>query len=120
MDAIKKSVAGYHILCLLSELDQDFNPKEGLLIVDYMENNFPIKYNFDAEVEFLSKLKSEEYLSHFTKAMDVFYTNSTEGERAKLIDFAVKLVKADNEITKRENVFLNELINTWDPNGNLV
>ncbi len=49
--------------------------------------------------------------------MNDFYLDSTEKERAEFIDFAMKIVKADNVITAKENIYLRELFNAWDPDA---
>jgi uncharacterized tellurite resistance protein B-like protein len=114
---MNKAIAGYHMLMLLSNVDGDFTPDEGALIVDYLSETFPFRVNLDNEIEFISKLKREDYLPHFAKAMDDFYQDSTEHERADFISFAVKMVKADNKITPTENIFLEQLLDGWDPDG---
>lgn len=114
---MNKAIAGYHMLMLLSNVDGDINAKEGSLIVDYLRETFPFRVNLDNEIDIISKLSREEYLPHFTKAMDDFYFDSLPEERAGFVNFAINLVKADKKISKEENVFLNELLNGWDPDA---
>lgn len=115
--SMNKSVAGYHMLMLLSNLDGDFNKVEGDLMIDYMREALPEKFNLDEEIDFLSKLDTSDYFNHFSRMMDSFYSDSSPKERAAFIDIAVRMITADNKITNEENIFLNELMNTWDPDG---
>jgi hypothetical protein len=46
--------------------------------------------------------------------MDDFYDDATEKERLDFIEFALKLTKADNIITKKENYYLNLLFDHWN------
>jgi hypothetical protein len=110
---MNKSIAGYHILMLLSAVDRKYSVAEDRIIADYIAENFPIHINLDKELEKISNLKEEDYMVHFQKAMDDFYEDSTEKERLHLIDFSIKLSKATRPITKEENVYLTELYNEW-------
>lgn len=110
-----KAIAGYHMLMILSNVDGEFNPEEGKVIINYLEESFPSETDLDAEIEILSNVKEEDYLIHFTKCMNSFYKHSTMEERSKFVYFAMKLIKADNKFTEKENIFLNELLNNWEP-----
>ncbi len=110
---MNKAIAGYHILMLLSAVDHKFSIAEDRIIAEYIAENFPIPVSLDKETEKISHLKEEDYLVHFQKAMDDFYLDSTEKERLHLIEFAIKLTKATQPITKEENLFLSELYNEW-------
>ena len=111
---MNKSIAGYHMLAILSEIDGNFDSSEGKIIIKYLKENFPLPVNLDSEIDLLSTLKKEDYSEHFTKAALDFYQDSTEEERNHFIDFAIKLVKADKTITTEENKFIDELCNAWD------
>ena len=116
---MNKAIAGYHILSLLSMVDDEFDPTEGLVIVDYLKMNFPpLHINLDNEVERLSTLKKEEYPNHFSNCLDAFYSDSNEKERIDFLKFAVKLIKADHKITMDENKYFNEIIDHWDLDPN--
>lgn len=110
---MNKSIAGYHILMLLSAVDHKFSVAEDRIIAEYIAENFPIHVSLDKEMEKISSINEEDYLIHFQKAMDDFYEDSTEKERLHLIDFAIKLSKATRPITKEENIYLTELYNEW-------
>ncbi len=114
-----KAIAGYHMLMILSAVDEHFNGMEDQVIRDYIIENFPPKTNLDAEMEILSMMDSSDYPIHFNDAMNDFYMDSTAEERPHFIDFAVKLVIADKTITPKENLYLNELYNAWEENYSL-
>jgi hypothetical protein len=112
---LNKPVAGYHLLLMLSEVDGEFPVSEGQIIVRYLGENFPFHVNLDEEIQFLSTLPKTHYMEHFENAMNDFYEDSTSEERDAFLDFAVKLVKADDKITKDENIYLNKLFAAWAP-----
>ncbi|MDZ4846716.1 MAG: hypothetical protein SH857_14335 [Chitinophagales bacterium] len=108
-----KAVSGYHLLMLLSAVDNNFNAREDMVIKDWMEEKFPFFVDLDSELEVISTLPQEDYMNHFKKCMADFYMDSTQAERNELIQFAMNLVKADKKITHNENVYLDELFNEW-------
>jgi uncharacterized tellurite resistance protein B-like protein len=108
-----KPLAGYHLLMILSAVDNKFTAKEDLVIRNWLAEQFPFNVNLDKEIEVLSALDPDDYMIHFQKCMADFYQDSTEEERNELIQFAINLVKADKQITPEENVFLDELFNEW-------
>lgn len=109
-----KAEAGYHMLQLLSAVDGKFGPQEDLVITNYLVENYPFRVEMDGAMEELSKLKSEDYILHFQKCMDDFFQDSEEHERTRFLKFAVELVKADEEVTTHENIFLKVLFDSWD------
>lgn len=110
---MNKPIAGYHILMILSAVDGKFTVKEDLIIEKWLEQEFPLRVNLERETEILSNLSPDDYMIHFKKCMADFYEDSTEQERNELIDYAIKLAKADKRITAEENIFINELFNEW-------
>lgn len=110
---LNKPISGYHLLMILSAVDDEFTFQEDKVIAKYIAEQFPVPVNLDNEIAFLASLKKDEYMLHFQKAMADFYEDSTEEERMDLINFAVQLVKATKPITKEENLFLDELFNEW-------
>ncbi len=109
-----KAEAGYHMLQLLSAVDGKFGPKEDLVITNYLVENYPFHVEMDGAMEELSKLKSEDYILHFQKCMDDFFQDSEEQERTRFLKFAIDIVKADDEVTQHENIFLKTLFDSWD------
>ncbi len=111
---MNKVMAGYHMLMILSRVDDDFDIAEGKVIVNYLQDSFPYRFNLDNEMEILSALPKEDYFLHFNNAMNDFYEDSTKQERVDFLNFAVKMVKADKKITVEENKYLKELFFAWE------
>ena len=109
-----KAIAGYHLLMILSAVDFRINVSKDLVIRDYLVHEFPIHVNLDRQMEVISRLRPEEWESHFLKMMDDFYDDATDAERKNLINFAIVLTKADEVITKEENHYLNLLFDHWE------
>ncbi|HRO42095.1 MAG TPA: hypothetical protein PL009_04640 [Flavipsychrobacter sp.] len=112
---LNKTVAGYHLLMILSAVDFRVGFDEDKVIRDYLVTEFPFRVNLDREMAIISNLKPDEWEAHFLKMMDDFYDDATEEERNKLLRFALKITKADNVITAEENRFLNHLFENWKP-----
>lgn len=112
---MNKTIAGYHMLMILSAVDFRISADEDRVIREYLVEEFPFRVNLDREMEIISNLLPDEWERHFLKAMDDFYDDATEEERKSLLNFAVKLAKADNVITKEENYFLNLIFENWEP-----
>lgn len=112
---MNKTIAGYHMLMILSAVDFRISADEDKVIREYLVEEFPFRVNLDREMEIISNLLPDEWEGHFLKAMDDFYDDATEEERKSLLNFAVKLAKADNVITKEENYFLNLIFENWEP-----
>ncbi len=112
---MNKTIAGYHLLMILSAVDYRIGAEEDAVIRDYIVEEFPFRVNLDKQMEIISNLRHDEWESHYQKMMDDFYDDSTEEERNSLLRFALKLSAADNVITKEENHYLNLLFNAWKP-----
>lgn len=108
-----KTIAGYHLLMILSAVDFKLVASEDLVIRDYLVKEIPFRINLDKEIEIISNLHPDEWESHFLKCMDDFYHDSIESERKDLVQFAMNLCKADEVITVEENKFLNMLFQAW-------
>jgi uncharacterized tellurite resistance protein B-like protein len=111
---MNKTIAGYHLLMILSAVDFRVTGAEDMVIRNYLADEFPFNVNLDKQMEIISRLKPEEWESQYRKAMDDFYDDATPEERKKLIRFALLLAKADNVITKEENYYLNLLFENWE------
>lgn len=114
---LNKTIAGYHLLMILSAVDFRISAEEDKVIREYLVQEFPFRVNLDKEMAVISNLKPDEWEAHFLKMMDDFYDDATDEERHKLISFAMELTKADNVITKEENQYLNLLFQNWMPEG---
>jgi hypothetical protein len=113
---LNKSLAGYHMLMILSAVDGRFNGNEDSVILEYLAEEKLLSSRLDQHLEFLSHLPKEDYSLHFNEAMNAFYMNSSAEERNLFLDKAVRLVMADQLLTPRENMFVDALFNTWEAN----
>lgn len=111
---MNKTIAGYHLLMILSAVDFRVSGEEDAVIRQYLVQEFPFHVNLDKQMDVISNLRPDQWETHFLKAMDDFYDDATEAERKNLIQFALKLAKADNVITKEENHYLNLLFEQWE------
>ncbi len=112
---MNKTIAGYHLLMILSAVDFRVSAQEDEVIRSYLVEEFPFHVNLDREMAIISNLMPDEWEKHFYVSMDDFYDDATEEERNSLLDFAIQLTKADNVITKEENYYLNLLFENWKP-----
>ncbi|RQP07648.1 MAG: TerB family tellurite resistance protein [Chryseobacterium sp.] len=112
MQKSNKSIAGYHLLMILSMVDYKFNADEELVIKDYMATEFPFRMNLDDEMEKIAALQPFEWRDHFTFHAQCFCEDSTEEERKNFFEFAQALVGADGELDPREDEYLEILKST--------
>lgn len=113
MQKSNKSIAGYHLLMILSAVDNEFAPEEGLKIQEYLAEEFPFRMNLDNEIDAIAKLKPEEWKDHFEFHARCFYEDSEEKERESFLTFAKHLIKADQEVKDDEHRFYHLLKNLW-------
>ena len=111
---MNKTIAGYHMLMILSAVDFTFHIEEEKIIREYLFQEFPFNVNLDEQIAIISNLHPDEWHLHFLKCMDDFYDEATETERNEFIKFAVYLAKADDVITKEENYYLQTMFDAWD------
>ncbi|MFT4522159.1 MAG: putative tellurite resistance protein B-like protein [Bacteroidia bacterium] len=111
---VNKDVAGYEILCMLAEVDGDFDPREGKVIVSYITKHFPLGGNLDLATERLSLVDPNQYSNRLAELAANFYNESSEKERTDFLRFAMKLVRADKEVAEEENMLVTKLFEAWD------
>ena len=104
------------MLMILSAVDGQTNQSELKIIRKYMSEHFNDDIDFDYETEVVRNIKPEDYPIHINNAMNSFYLDSEVNDRNQFIDFAMKLVIADQGVSHKENLFLNELFNAWENN----
>lgn len=109
-----KDITGYLILSILAESDGNFDAREGSVIVDYITKNFPLGSNFERAAEELSVLDSADHESKIISLAQDFYQESSEKERTEFLRFAMKLVRADDEVAEEENLLITRLFEAWD------
>ncbi len=116
MQKSNKPIAGYHLLMILSSVDGEFAPEEGMKVQEYLAEEFPFKINLDNELETIALLQPEQWKDHFEFHARCFQDDSTEEERKKFVKFAKSLIKADDEVSDREHQFYTLLKNIWKMN----
>lgn len=114
MQKSNKSIAGYHLLMILSSVDGEFAPEEGMKVQEYLAEEFPFKMNLDNELDIIATLQPEEWKDHFEFHARCFHDDSTEKERKDFAQFAKSLIKADDEVTEREHQFYILLKKMWN------
>jgi hypothetical protein len=112
---MNKTVAGYHLLMILSAVDFRFHVAEDLVIRDFLVEEFPFTIDLDHQMEIISFLMPDEWADHFEQCLHDFEAEGNYEDKHKLLDFAVKLIHADLVITREENEFVDKLFNSWMP-----
>ncbi|MDZ4667037.1 MAG: TerB family tellurite resistance protein [bacterium] len=110
---MNKTEAGFHLLMTLSLVDGSIQRAESSVILDYLEEQFHEPIEIIKEQAFLRACPIEELLQHFTETAQQFYRISDQTERNNLIEFAMKVVMADNKMEKEENEYINSLYDCW-------
>ena len=108
-----KSIAGYHLLMILSAVDNEFATEEGIKIQQYLADEFPFRMNLDNELDTIAHLKPEEWKDHFEFHARCFLEDSVEEERVNFLTFAKSLIKADEQVNEDEHRFYLLLKNLW-------
>lgn len=116
MQKSNKSIAGYHLLMILSSVDGEFAPEEGMLVQQYLAEEFPFKIDLDDELDTIALLKPEDWKGHFEFHGKCFLEDSTEDERKNFIQFAKTLIKADEVVTDEEHTYYTLLKKLWNMN----
>ncbi len=111
-----KSIAGYHLLMILSAVDGEFAPEEGMLIQHYLAEEFPFKMDLDDELETIALLKQEDWKKHFEFHAQCFLEDSTDEERISFAKFAKTLIKADEQVSEPEHDFYKIMKTIWKLN----
>ncbi len=62
---MERAIAGYHLLMLLTVVDNKLNGKEDIVIRDSLSTEFNFTANLDDEMKALSNLSKEDYTLHF-------------------------------------------------------
>lgn len=118
MQKSNKSIAGYHMLMILSSVDGDFAPEEGIKIQEYLADEFPFRMNLDNELDVIATLRQEDWKDHFEFHARCFMEDSTPEERTKFLEFAKSVIKADENVSDDEHRFYMLLKNMWKIENN--
>jgi len=110
---MNKSVVGYILLSLIAHSDNDFDPREGDVIKNYLAEIFPLGGNLDEATELISITPNSNYPILFQNCAEDFLLESTEKERLTFVQFAIKLITADEKIDVEEDYYLGKLYQLW-------
>ncbi|MGB0431270.1 MAG: hypothetical protein ACPGLV_12410 [Bacteroidia bacterium] len=130
---MNKYEAAYNMLMILSIVDGEFNSNEGDVIIEYLRDMHEPYIGTENENKTFSDLTNDQLTAHFEKSSYDFYKKHPENERQEIfegaardfyehslasdqkvfIDFAKKIIVADNKITKQENQYINQLFKLW-------
>lgn len=113
MHKSNKSIAGYHMLMLLSAVDFKFSPEEEKVILEYLEEEFPFRLNLDNELDVIASLQPSDWKDHFEFHARCFYDDSTPAEREEFRAFAKKLIKADHDVSRVEHQYYTMMKTIW-------
>lgn len=113
---LNKCEASFHLLVLLSRADGGTHIKEKKVILDFLEVNFDEEMDLIKEQAFLTALPHSEHFFHFEEIANHLFSCTTSEERAKIIEFVMKLVIADKKVTDNENKLIDTLFLAWDLN----
>jgi uncharacterized tellurite resistance protein B-like protein len=102
------------LLMILSLADGSIQRAESSVILDFLEKNFHEPIEIIKEQAFLRALPEDERKNHLHETAEHLYKITTQEERHKLIEFAMKVVMADKKMNQEENSFINALYDTWD------
>ena len=116
MKKSNKSIAGYHLLMILSSVDGEFAPEEGLKLQEYLAEEFPFTINLDDELDAIATLHTEQWKDHFEFHAQCFFDDSTKEERVDFAKFAKSLIKADETVSDQEHDYYMILKNKWKMN----
>lgn len=110
MKKSNKTIAGYHLLMILSTVNQDFDSRADNIVREFLSQESPFPMNLDNELEEIIQLEQTELKEHFTAKVNDFYDDSTPEERKDFIALVKSLIRADHEITCEENDFYRILL----------
>ncbi len=110
---MNKTEAGFHILMILSLVDGNIQQAESSVILEFLEERFHEPIEIIKEQAFIRACPEEERFNHFTETAQHFYKISDSDERNSLIEFAMKVVMADEKMEHAENAYINALYDCW-------
>lgn len=113
MNKSNKTIAGYHLLMIMSTVDETFHADADQIIREFLSKESPFKLNLDDELDKIINLSKEKAEEHFIKKAKDFYDDSNAEERDEFKEFAKKLLRADNEVSAKENDAYRTLLKTW-------
>lgn len=113
ISSMNRTESGFHLLVMLSLSDGGVSHEEQQVISEFLDSAFSGKIDLIKEQAFLKVYPKEIMEDHFHEVAARFYTISSQEDRNKLLNFAMKVVMADNEMKPEENRFINLLYDAW-------
>lgn len=110
---MNRTESGFHLLAILSLADGRSSAEEMNVIREFIENAFPGKIDLIREQAFVKALPDEEMEGHFAEVAARFFSISSPEDRNIVLNFAMQVVMADNEMKPEENRFINRLYDAW-------
>jgi hypothetical protein len=121
------------MMMILAVVDGDFVDREGLVILGYLRemhrpyigtqhenplflelDDYQILAHFrDTSLAFYQSHEAVSRLAIFEDAARSFYQVTTQVERELFIEYAKRLIIADNSFSKEENFYINHLFALW-------
>lgn len=105
------------MLLILANADGEHETLESEVIKNYLGDEFEAAFSklvIEAEISRYSALSHNQLLQEFNTAMHDFYRNSSKAERAAFLQYAMNLIKADANISREENEFIDHLFDAWE------
>ena len=105
------------MLLILANADGDHETLESEVIKEYLGDEFEAAFSrlvIQAEISRYSALSHTQLVQEFDNAMIIFYQHSTKSERAAFLQYAMNLIKADANISREENEFIDHLFEAWE------
>ncbi len=113
INKMNKTEAGFHLLMILSKADGKIEKAEGHVLLDFLERNYKQPIDLIKEQAFLRAFPLSEIMPHFIEIAEHFFKLSTNSERNKLLQFAMKICKKKKKMENQENKFINTLYDSW-------
>jgi hypothetical protein len=106
-------ICGYHILMILSAVDNHFHHAEDAVIRDFIIMHYPACEELEEQLAIISNLLPAEWEAHFKQVEKKFFTLASKKEQKTLMNFAINLVKADEKVTIDEHHYMREFVRKY-------
>ncbi len=110
-----KFEAGFEILAILSCFDGSVDKEEISVIKEYLQaNEGMIKFDPNKAFNYCAEMTAKQEIEEFQTAAIFFKKKSAERERMRMLDFALKVIGSDSNITNREKQLFTILGQLWE------
>jgi len=108
--------AGYEILYILASADDKITTPEINVIKTFLKQNFTGEFDVVKDNQLISILDFSALMVLMVDAAVFFNKNCNQEGKELVLDFALRLIKADEEITEKEKELFIRLGNEWKIN----